>query len=112
VVDDREFAVVPMGYDREQVKAYLGQVEASFRELGRWAEEVEARLKIASSATERTHIRTDRPSAARKLLMGTRRDPLLRITARPAAAAASKPLILSTEKFERRSQRGAYPGRG
>ena len=96
VVDDLEFAVVPMGYDREQVRAHLGEVEASFRELERWAEEVKARLKIVSSAAERTHVRTDRPSTARDLLIGARRDPLLRITVRPAAAAASKPLILST----------------
>jgi hypothetical protein len=112
VVDDREFAVVPMGYDREQVKAHLGEVEASFRELERWAEEAKARLKIVSSAAGRTHIRTDRPSAARGLLIGARRDPQLRITARPEAAAASKPLILSTGNLERHPQRRAYAGRG
>ena len=94
-VDDREFAVVLMGYDREQVSAYLGEVEASFRRIERWAEEANGRLKIASSALERTHVRTDRPNAARSLLIGTRRDPLLRITARPSAAAA-KPLNRST----------------
>ena len=82
-VDDREFAVVPMGYDTEQVDAYLGEVEASFRELERWAEEAKARLMIASSTSERTHVRTDRPSTAQELLIGTRRDPHLRITARP-----------------------------
>jgi len=111
-VDDREFAVVPMGYDREQVSAYLGEVEASFRKIERWAEEAKARLKIASSALERTHIRTDRPNAARSLLIGTRRDPLLRIIARPSAVAASKPLNLSSGNPERRSQSGAYAGRG
>ena len=95
-VDDREFAVVPMGYDREQVNAYLGEVEASFRKIERWAEEAKARLEIASSALERTHGRTDRPNAARSLLIGTRRDPLLRITVRPSAAAANKPLNRST----------------
>ncbi len=41
-VDDREFAVVPMGYDREQVSAYLGEVEASFRKIERWAKEAKA----------------------------------------------------------------------
>ncbi|MCZ6461523.1 MAG: DivIVA domain-containing protein, partial [Actinobacteria bacterium] len=60
-VDNREFAVVPMGYDKEQVNAYLGEVEASFHELERWAEEAKARLKIASSTLQRTHVRTDRP---------------------------------------------------
>ena len=82
-VDDREFAFVPMGYDRAQVDAYLGEVEASLRELERWVKEAKARLKVASSASERTHVRTDRPSTARHLLIGTRRDPHLRITARP-----------------------------
>jgi DivIVA domain-containing protein len=110
-VDDREFAVVPMGYDREQVNAYLGEVEASFRKIERWAEEAKARLKIASSALERTYVRTDRPNAARSLLIGTRRDPLLRIIARPSAVAASRPLNLSTGNHERRSQTGAYAGR-
>jgi len=95
-VDDREFAVVLMGYDREQVNAYLGEVEASFRKIERWAEEAKARLRIASSTLERTHVRTDRPNAARSLLIGTRRDPLLRIIARPSAVAASKPLNLSS----------------
>jgi len=95
-VDDREFAVVLMGYDREQVSAYLGEVEASFRKIERWAEEANARLKIASSALERTHVRTDRPNAARSLLISTRRDPLLRIIARPSTVAASKPLNLSS----------------
>ena len=95
-VDNREFAVVPMGYEREQVNAYLGEVEASFRKIERWAEEAEARLKIASTALERAHVRTDRPNAARSLLIGTRRDPLLRIIARPSAVAASKPLNLSS----------------
>ncbi len=110
-VDDREFAVVPMGYDREQVNAYLGEVEASFRKIERWAEEAKARLKIASSASERTHVRTDRPNAARSLLIGARRDPLLRIIARPSAVAASKPLNLSTGNPQPRSQSGAYAGR-
>ena len=95
-VDDREFAVVPMGYDREQVNAYLGEVEASFRKIERWAEEAKVRLRIASSISHRTHVRTDRPNAARSLLIGARRDPLLRIIARPSAVAASKPLNLSS----------------
>ena len=95
-VDDREFAVVLMGYDREQVSAYLGEVEASFRKIERWAEEAKVRLRIASSISHRTHVRTERPNAARSLLIGTRRDPLLRIIARPSAVAASKPLNLSS----------------
>jgi len=97
-----------MGYDREQVSAYLGEVEASFRKIERWAEEAKVRLRIASNALQRTHVRTDRPNAARSSLIGARRDPLLRIIARPSAVAASKPMNLSTGNPERRSQSGAY----
>lgn len=46
-VADREFSVVWGGYNREEVKAYLGEVETSLRELRRWVEEAKARLKIA-----------------------------------------------------------------
>ena len=43
----REFSVVRKGYDTEEVKAYLEEVESNFRELERWAEEIRARLAIA-----------------------------------------------------------------
>jgi DivIVA domain-containing protein len=46
-VADREFSVVWGGYNREEVKAYLGEIETSLRELRRWVEEAKARLKIA-----------------------------------------------------------------
>ena len=41
-VDDREFSVVRKGYDTEEVKAYLEEVESNFRELERWAGELAA----------------------------------------------------------------------
>ncbi len=46
-VDDRVFPVVRKGYDIDQVKAYLSEVEASFREWERWAVEARARFEIA-----------------------------------------------------------------
>ena len=46
-VDDREFPVVRKGYDIEQVRAYLSEVEASFREWERWAVEARARFETA-----------------------------------------------------------------
>ena len=46
-VDDREFPVVRKGYDIEQVRAYLSEVEASFREWERWAVEARARFEFA-----------------------------------------------------------------
>jgi cell division septum initiation protein DivIVA len=52
-VDDREFLVVRKGYDKDQVKAYLGEVEASFRQLERWAEEAKARLRLAEEKGRR-----------------------------------------------------------
>lgn len=55
VVDDREFLVVRRGYDRDQVKAYLGQVEVSFRQLERWAEDAKARLRLAEEKGRRLY---------------------------------------------------------
>jgi len=46
-VDVRVFPVVRKGYDIEQVRAYLSEVEASFREWERWAVEARARFEIA-----------------------------------------------------------------
>ncbi len=53
-VDDRVFPVVRKGYDIGQVKAYLSEVEASFREWERWAEEAKARFKIAEEKARDT----------------------------------------------------------
>lgn len=46
-VDNREFSVVRKGYDTEEVKAYLEEVESNFRELERWAEKIRARVATA-----------------------------------------------------------------
>jgi cell division septum initiation protein DivIVA len=54
-VDDREFLVVRRGYDKDQVKAYLGEVEVSFRQLERWAEYAKARLRLAEEKGRRLY---------------------------------------------------------
>jgi len=54
-VADREFSVVWGGYNREEVKAYLGEVETSLRELRRWVEEAKARLRIAEEKRRRPY---------------------------------------------------------
>jgi DivIVA domain-containing protein len=54
-VDDREFHVVRKGYDKDQVKAYLGDVEVSFRQLERWAEDAKARLRLAEEKGRRLY---------------------------------------------------------
>lgn len=54
-VADREFSVVWGGYNREEVKAYLGEVETNLRELRRWVEEAKARLKIAEEKRRRPY---------------------------------------------------------
>ncbi len=52
-VDDREFQVVRKGYDRDEVRAYLGEVEVSFHQLERWAEDAKARLRVAEEKGRR-----------------------------------------------------------
>ena len=54
-VADHEFSVVWGGYNREEVKAYLGEVETSLRELRRWVEEAKARLRIAEEKRRRPY---------------------------------------------------------
>ena len=46
-LDKREFSVVRKGYDQKEVKAFLAEIEANFRELEKWAEQTNARLAIA-----------------------------------------------------------------
>lgn len=46
-VDDREFSIVRKGYDRDEVKAYLKEIEASLRQLEAWAQHTNARLSRA-----------------------------------------------------------------
>ena len=54
-VDAREFQVVRKGYDRDEVRAYLGEVEASFREWERWAEDAKVRLRVAEERSRRRY---------------------------------------------------------
>ena len=54
-VDDREFHVVRKGYDRDEVRAYLGEVEVSFHQLERWAEDAKARLRVAEERDRRLY---------------------------------------------------------
>ena len=46
--------MVRKGYDRDRVKAYLGEVEASFREWEGWAEEARVRFEIAEDKARDT----------------------------------------------------------
>lgn len=47
VVSDREFSVTWKGYDREEVKAFLTEIEAEFRELEAWADQARKSLIVA-----------------------------------------------------------------
>jgi DivIVA domain-containing protein len=58
-VDDHEFPVVRKGYDIGQVRAYLSEVEASFREWERWAGEAKARFEIAEDKARDTADEVD-----------------------------------------------------
>ncbi len=53
-LDDREFSTVRGGYEKEQVKAYLADLEARLSEFERWANETMLRLR---SAEERARLR-------------------------------------------------------
>lgn len=46
-LDEQEFSISFKGYDRDEVKAYLTQVEASFQELEEWVLQTRAALSIA-----------------------------------------------------------------
>jgi len=47
VVSDQEFSVTWKGYDREEVRAFLEELEAEFRELEAWADQARTRLAVA-----------------------------------------------------------------
>ncbi len=49
-LSDREFAITKKGYDRQEVRAFLADVEASVVELEEWALRANARLAIAEEA--------------------------------------------------------------
>jgi DivIVA domain-containing protein len=46
-LDDREFSIARKGYDREEVRAFLAEIEANLRQLEEWAERTKARLALA-----------------------------------------------------------------
>ncbi len=46
-LDKREFSVARKGYDKSEVRAFLAEIEANFRDLEKWAEQTKARLAIA-----------------------------------------------------------------
>jgi cell division septum initiation protein DivIVA len=48
----REFLITRKGYDREEVKAYLAEIEASLCELETWARHAQARLAIAEEKSD------------------------------------------------------------
>lgn len=51
-LDEREFSLARNGYDREQVKAYLAEIEANLRELEDWAVRTKARLALAEEKND------------------------------------------------------------
>lgn len=48
-VSDREFSITWKGYDREEVRAFLKEIEADFRELEASADQVTTRLTVAQA---------------------------------------------------------------
>jgi DivIVA domain-containing protein len=46
-LDDREFSIVRRGYDPDEVKAFLADIEVNLSQLEAWAESANARLEIA-----------------------------------------------------------------
>ena len=115
-INDHEFSVVWRGYDREQVRALLDQIEASFREVEQWATEATARLENAE-ANCRRHYDVDEAmhavfAAKDRLLERARRradrieseaEQRARVDYEEAAAA----IISDAEKEARRIIEGA-----
>ena len=46
-IDDREFSTSRKGYDKREVRAFLGELEANFRDLEEWTHEAKLRLQQA-----------------------------------------------------------------
>lgn len=46
-LDDHEFSIARKGYDREEVRAFLAEIETNLRRLEEWAERTKARLALA-----------------------------------------------------------------
>ena len=91
-VDEQEFPVVRKGYDKDRVRAYLGEVETAFRGLEQWADEARARLEIAQ---EESSVRPDVDEAMiavfaaedRVMARGRRRADTIEAEARDQARA-------------------------
>ncbi len=116
VVDDREFLVVRKGYDRDQVKAYLGEVEVRFRQLARGAEDAKARLRLAEEKGRRLYDVDEAMAAvfaakdrvlARGRLQAERIEAEAREQARVDYEAAAAEIISEAEEEARRIIEGA-----
>jgi DivIVA domain-containing protein len=46
-IDEREFSTSRKGYDKREVRTFLGELETNFRELEEWATEAKLRLQQA-----------------------------------------------------------------
>jgi len=61
-LDKREFSVSRKGYDKKEVKAFLAEIEANFRELEKWAEQTKTRLAIAEEKVRGFKQRRSKPT--------------------------------------------------
>ena len=55
-LDKREFSVSRKGYDKKEVKTFLAEIEANFRELEKWAEQTKARLAVAEENDSKDEV--------------------------------------------------------
>jgi len=55
-LDKREFSVSRKGYDKKEVKAFLAEIEANFRDLEKWAEQTKTRLAIAKEKDSKDEV--------------------------------------------------------
>ena len=46
-IDEREFSTSRKGYDKREVRTFLGELETNFRDLEEWAQEAKLRLQQA-----------------------------------------------------------------
>ena len=46
-IDQKEFSISRKGYDKREVREFLREIEANFRELENWASETKNRLQHA-----------------------------------------------------------------
>ena len=46
-IEEREFSTTRKGYDKREVRAFLGELENNFRELEQWAQDAKLRLQQA-----------------------------------------------------------------